>query len=363
MSEGPDIVQLFLKLDELCAGAIQQITQARGADALETIRVQYLGRNGSVTAYFPRLGDPAMSPEGKARLGKKLNGVREKLEQALQERRQALASSPAHPSPAEDVTLPGHRPAVGRLHPVTQTIDEIVSIFRSIGFLSVEGPEVETEYRNFEALNIPEGHPSREGFDTFYLTSESAPPATLHKGEEPPLLLRTHTSPVQIRFMQSHKPPFRIVVPGRVFRRDAVDASHCFQFHQVEGLAVGPGLTFGDLKGTLTAWARGMFGGSARLRFRPHYFPFTEPSAEADLACVFCDGNGKGCRVCGRKGWLEILGCGMVHPAVFKAVNYPAGTVGFAFGLGVERIAMLKYGIEDIRFFYENDLRFLGQFP
>jgi len=361
VSEGVDIVKLEKELDELLAEAAQQIIRAQGPDALEAARVQYLGRKGKVTAYFPRLGAPGISPEEKARLGKKLNGLREKLEQALQERRQALAASPARPSRAEDVTLPGHRPKAGRLHPVTQTIDEIVGIFRSIGFLAVEGPEVETEYRNFEALNIPEGHPSREGFDTFYLTNESAPPTALREGDRPPLLLRTHTSPVQIRFMQSHKPPFQIVVPGRVFRRDAVDASHCFQFHQIEGLAVGQGLTFGDLKGTLTAWARGMFGSAARLRFRPHYFPFTEPSAEADLACVFCDG--KGCRVCGQKGWLEILGCGVVHPAVFKAVGYPAGTVGFAFGLGVERIAMLKYGIEDIRFFYENDLRFLQQFP
>ena len=361
MSEGIDIIKLEKELDGLLEEAAQQLSHAQDPGALEALRVQYLGRKGRVTAYFQQLGQPGLSPEDKARLGKKLNGVREKLEQALQERRQALAASPARPAHAEDITLPGHRPTVGRLHPVTQAIDEIVAIFRSIGFLMVEGPEVETEYRNFEALNIPEGHPSREGFDTFYLSSESVPPAALHKGDKPPLLLRTHTSPVQIRFMQSHQPPFQIIVPGRVFRRDAVDASHCFQFHQVEGLAVGPGLTFGDLKGTLTAWARGMFGSAARLRFRPHYFPFTEPSAEADLACVFCDG--KGCRVCGQKGWLEILGCGMVHPAVFKAVGYPVGTVGFAFGLGVERVAMLRYGIEDIRFFYENDLRFLQQFP
>ncbi len=362
--DSPADLQKFERELEFTSGeAIKALAQASDLATLESIRVTYLGRRSvkSILHQFDYLRSDALSPEEKARLGKKLNGVRQQLEQALQERRQVLTAAPPRHPQAEDVTLPGHQPAAGRFHPITQAIDEIVSIFRSIGFFSVEGPEVETEYRNFEALNIPEWHPSRESFDTFYLTKESTPPAALHKGDESPLLLRTHTSPVQIRFMQSHRPPFQIVVPGRVFRRDAVDASHCFQFHQVEGLAVGPGLTFGDLKGTLTAWARGMFGTAARLRFRPHYFPFTEPSAEADLACVFCDG--KGCRVCGQKGWLEILGCGMVHPAVFKAVNYPAGTVGFAFGLGVERIAMLKYGIEDIRFFYENDLRFLQQFP
>ncbi len=274
--------------------------------------------------------------------------MKQAIEEGLARRQREAASAPAA-GQAADWTLPGHPAGVGRLHPITQTIREITALFRPLGFSVVQGPEMETEYHNFEALNIPPEHPSRESFDTFYLEGDAG------------WLLRSHTSPVQIRFMQRNPPPFRILVPGRVYRPDAVDASHSFQFHQVEGLAVAPGLTFGDLKGVLLAWARGMFGAPARLRFRPHYFPFTEPSAEADLACIFCEG--KGCRVCGQKGWLEILGCGMVHPEVFRAVGYVPGTVGFAFGMGVERIAMLRYGIEDIRLFFENDRRFLAQFP
>jgi len=290
----------------------------------------------------------------------------------LDKRQGSLCAGPTRVAPTEDLTLPGHPPAVGRLHPITQTIQEILSLFRDLGFSVVEGPEIETEFYNFEALNIPADHPSRESFDTFYLkttpevglrpaSDTGLRPESNAQRAETRYLLRSHTSPVQVRFMEKHQPPFQIVVPGRVYRPDAVDASHCFQFHQVEGLTVGPGITFGDLKGVLIAWARGMFGERATLRFRPHYFPFTEPSAEADLSCIFC--SGKGCRVCGGKGWLEILGCGMVHPNVFKVAGYLPGTVGFAFGMGVERIAMLKYGIEDIRLFFENDLRFLTQFP
>ncbi len=344
-----DIEARERELDQLLTQALDDLAQAGDPTALEAVRVKYLGRRGSVSTRFDQLKSGELSPEEKARLGRKLNEVKQRLERVLEERGAALAQSPAPSARTEDITLPGRPPAVGRLHPITQTIAQILEIFRALGFSAVDGPEIETEFYNFEALNIPEDHPSRESFDTFYVTTE-----------KPPLLLRTHTSPVQIRFMKTHKPPFQIVVPGRVFRRDAVDSSHCFQFHQVEGLAVGPLLTFGDLKGVLSAWARGMFGESARLRFRPHYFPFTEPSAEADLACIFC--KGKGCRVCGQKGWLEILGCGMVHPEVFRASGSLPGTVGFAFGMGVERIAMLKYGIEDIRFFFENDLRFLQQF-
>ena len=344
------------EIERLLQEAGDSLAGAGHSADVEAIRVKYLGRKGILGRYFSLLGEADRSPEEKTRLGQKLNAFKQQLERQIQERQQALQQTAAPDlSFAEDFTLPGYFPSAGRLHPITLTIDQILKIFRSLGFSVVEGPEVETEYYNFEALNIPADHPSRESFDTFYLASEKPSPT------EPRALLRSHTSPMQVRFMETHKPPFRIVVPGRVFRPDAVDASHCFQFHQVEGLVVGPDLTFGDLKGLLTAWAQGMFGGNARLRFRPHYFPFTEPSAEADLACVFCDG--KGCRVCGQKGWLEILGFGMVHPAVFKAAGVSSGTVGLAFGMGVERIAMLRYGIEDIRLFFENDLRFLRQFP
>lgn len=341
------------ELDSLLAEARQEISAAKDAAELEGLRVKYLGRRGIVADRFGVMKDPALPADQKSLLGKKLNEVKKGIEEAFSGRgglQQAGASTGA--APKIDATLPGHLPDVGRLHPITQTVERILDLFRSLGFAVVQGPEIETEFNNFEALNIPEEHPSRESFDTFYLKT---PPG------KPPALLRSHTSPVQIRFMKTHQPPFQVVVPGRVYRPDAVDATHCFQFHQIEGLAVAPGLTFGDLKGVLNAWAQTMFGSSARLRFRPHHFPFTEPSAEADLSCIFCDG--KGCRVCGRKGWLEILGCGMVHPEVFRAVGYMPGTVGFAFGMGVERIAMLTHGIEDIRMFYENDLRFLRQFP
>ncbi len=339
------------ELDSLLSDALQALSEAKDAAGTETVRVKYLGRNGVLTQRFAAMRDPVLPAEEKAGLGRKLNEVKQRLEEALSQKTLSLRPSGPRPKFAADLTLPGHPPAVGRLHPITQTIQSILTIFRSLGFSVVLGPEVETEFNNFEALNIPPDHPSRENFDTFYLQTSGQAPA----------LLRSHTPPVQIRFMQKHQPPFQVVVPGRVFRPDAVDATHCFQFHQVEGLAVAPGLTFGDLKGVLAAWAQGMFGSSARLRFRPHHFPFTEPSVEADLVCIFCEGSG--CRVCGKKGWLEILGCGMVHPEVFKAVGYLPGTVGFAFGMGVERIAMLLHGIEDIRLFYENDLRFLRQFP
>lgn len=336
------------ELDSLLESASRALAQAADADAVEAVRVKYLGRNGELANQFSVMRETTLSADQKQQLGRKLNAVKQSLERALSTRCSQWGSAGPRPESPADLSLPGYPPRIGRQHPITQTLQRIVEIFGALGFSVVDGPEIETEHNNFEALNIPPEHPSRENFDTFYLEKEN-------------LLLRSHTSPVQIRFMEQHKPPFWIVVPGRVYRPDAVDASHCFQFHQVEGLAVAPGTTFGDLKGVLVAWAQGMFGSSARLRFRPHHFPFTEPSAEADLACIFCEG--KGCRVCGQKGWLEILGCGMVHPEVFRAVGFPPGTVGFAFGMGVERIAMLLNGIEDIRLFFENDLRFLKQFP
>ncbi len=345
------------ELGELVRQVFEIAERANTLAAVEEVRVKALGRKGSLALQFNLLKGTELGPQDKARFGQALNNARCRIEEKLEERRKAASGSPALSSDALDSTLPGYLTETGRIHPITQTITQILDIFRTLGFSPVDGPELETEHNNFDALNIPPGHPSRDGFDTFYVAKDPQ----LKSEDGTPLLLRTHTSPVQIRFMKGHKPPFRIAVPGRVFRRDAVDPSHCFQFHQVEGLAVGPGVTFGDLKGVLSVWARGMFGEAARLRFRPHYFPFTEPSAEADLACIFCDS--KGCRVCGHKGWLEILGCGMVHPNVFKTVGYPTATTGFAFGVGVERIAMLKYGIEDIRFFFENDMRFLKQFP
>ncbi len=353
-------------LEALLEETIRALSQAQDAAAVEAVRVKVLGRQGALTARFSVLRDPALAPEHKIELGKRLNAVKGKIEEAIAQCQQAASRSERRRTPAMDITLPGISPEVGRIHPIPQTVRQILEIFRALGFAAVQGPEIETERNNFEALNIPAEHPSRESFDTFYLKQRTA-----NSEQRTRFLLRSHTSPVQVRFMETHPPPFRIVVPGRVFRPDAVDASHCFQFHQVEGLAVAPGLTFGDLKGTLSAWAQEMFGSRAVLRFRPHFFPFTEPSAEVDLSCLLClpakgwsgqAGAGKGCRVCGQKGWLEILGCGMVHPEVFRAVGYPVGTVGFAFGMGVERIAMLLYGIDDIRLFFENDLRFLTQF-
>ncbi len=357
MSSPVDIEARERELEELVRQAVEAAEQAETPAAVEEVRVKALGRKGGVTFQFDLLKGNELGHQDKARFGQALNNARRRIEEKLEERRKAMSGFPARSLVASDASLPGYFTEAGRIHPITQTIAQILEIFRTLGFSPVDGPELETEHNNFDALNISPEHPSRDRFDTFYIAKD--PPLKSEDGT--PLLLRTHTSPVQIRFMKGHKPPFQIVVPGRVFRRDEVDPSHCFQFHQVEGLAVGPGVTFGDLKGVLSVWAHGMFGEAARLRFRPHYFPFTEPSAEADLACIFCDS--KGCRVCGHKGWLEILGCGMVHPNVFKAVGFPAATTGFAFGVGVERIAMLKYGIEDIRFFFENDMRFLKQFP
>ena len=288
-----------------------------------------------------------------------------------------------------DFTLPGVAPQRGTVHPITQTIRQISSIFSPMGFVTVDGPEVETEYNNFTGLNIPLEHPSRDAFDTFYLKSQ----VTGHKsqvktcGLRPAacgrLLLRSHTSPVQIRVMKAHKPPLAVIVPGKVYRPDAVDASHSFMFHQVEGFLVDDNVKFSDLKGVLALFVKKLFGEDIKMRFRPHFFPFTEPSAEVDISCILCRNriahsayrisqendkrlaisDKQKCSVCGGKGWLEILGCGMIHPNVFTNVGYPKGKyTGFAFGMGVDRIAMLKYGINDIRLFYENDLRFLRQF-
>ncbi len=288
-------------------------------------------------------------------IGKLANSIKEKITNLIQEKLELFKKEFAKEE-AIDLTQPSLLRDIGNAHPITKVMQQICDIFIQMGFHSVEGPEVETEFNNFTALNIPLEHPSRDAFDTFYVTHNAQ--RTTHNER---LLLRSHTSPMQIRVMKKYAPPLAVIVPGRVYRPDAVDASHSFMFHQVEGFLVDTDVKFSDLKGVLTLFAKSLFGEDIKMRFRPHFFPFTEPSAEVDISCLMC--KGKGCSACGRKGWLEVLGSGMIHPNVFKHVGYdPKKYTGFAFGMGVERIAMLKYGINDIRLFFENDLRFLKQF-
>jgi phenylalanyl-tRNA synthetase alpha chain len=336
------------RVDAIAQEARAAVAAARGAAALEEIRVRVLGRQGALTQLLRALG--TLSPEERPLVGAAANEVKRELEAALASRlAEALAAERRAARARErlDLTLPGRRPARGALHPLTRVHDEIVAIFAGLGFSVAQGPEIETDYYNFEALNIPRDHPARDMQDTLYL-SEST-------------LLRTHTSPVQVRAMLAQPPPVRIIVPGRVFRRDVADQSHSPMFHQVEGLAVDRHITMGDLKGTLELFAREMFGPGSAIRFRPSFFPFTEPSAEVDVRCFVC--RGEGCRLCKQSGWLEILGSGMVHPRVLANVGYdPEAVTGWAFGMGIERIAMLKYGIDDLRLFFDNDLRFLRQF-
>jgi phenylalanyl-tRNA synthetase alpha chain len=312
--------------------------------ALEQLRVRYLGRKGEVAQLFKQLGK--VSEADRPAVGKVLNEAKVSLENLLEEAQNRLKELTSQRRDRFDVTVPGRKPLRGRLHPITQTALEISRIFNWLGFDAVEGPEVELDYYNFEALNIPKDHPARDMQDTFYISED--------------VVLRTHTSPLQVRVMEKRKPPIRIIAPGRTYRCDS-DVTHTPMFHQVEGLLVGDDISFGDLKGILTTFVHQMFGSGVGLRFRPSFFPFTEPSAEVDIQCVMC--GGKGCRVCSHTGWLEILGSGMVDPEVFKMVGYdPEEVTGFAFGMGIERIAMLKFGIDDLRLFYENDLRFLKQF-
>ena len=327
------------------------IAAAGDAGALEAVRIKYLGRKGIITELFKKIG--SVPADERPAVGVLINELKVSASMALDGKTAALASTAEEHRKKIDVTLPGAPRAIGRIHPITKTIGEICDLFVSLGFRVVEGPEIETEHYNFETLNIPLEHPSRDAFDTFYLSWEKK------------YLLRSHTSPVQTRFMEKNKPPLSIVVPGKVFRPDATDASHSFMFHQVEGLVVGDAIRFSDLKGTLETFAKQMFGSTTKMRFRPSFFPFTEPSAEVDISCIVCGGvaREKRCSMCGGKGWLEILGAGMVNPKVFEAVGYdPEKITGFAFGMGVERIARLKYGITDIRMFFENDVRFLRQF-
>lgn len=335
------------ELEAVKRETLASLSQASTEQAVSEIRVRVLGKKGSLTQLLKGLGE---LPEGDRReIGRRANQIKEDLESRIEEalfRIQDEERKKALESEKIDITLPGRRSPLGRRHPLAQTLDEIIDIFSRLGFEVVEGPEVELDYYNFEALNIPKDHPAREMQATFFISDE--------------VVLRTHTSPMEVRTMEKHPPPVRIISPGPCYRRDS-DPTHSPMFHQVEGLLVDKGIRFSDLKGVLTAFVHQMFGKRTKLRFRPSFFPFTEPSAEVDIECVMCEG--KGCPVCSNTGWLEILGSGMTDPAVFKFVNYdPEEVTGFAFGMGVERIAMLKYGISDIRLFFTNDLRFLRQF-
>ncbi|TDI12795.1 MAG: phenylalanine--tRNA ligase subunit alpha [Acidobacteria bacterium] len=324
----------------------QEIAQASTPEDLERIRVRYIGRKaGLVRELLQSLG--SLPADERAGMGKETNLLQAHVTQRLSEATRTLAhQAPTTGKPALDPTLPGRLPGVGLGHPIARVEAWIQELFLEMGYSVEDGPEVETDFHNFEALNIPPHHPARDMQDTFYLSDKT--------------LLRTHTSPVQIRTMQSRQPPLKIIAPGKVFRRDS-DITHSPMFHQVEGLVVAEGISLADLKGTLGYFCRRIFGESVRLRVRPSYFPFVEPGAEYDVSCILC--GGEGCRSCGRTGWLEMGGCGMVHPAVFEAVGYdPERWTGFAFGLGIDRIVMLKYGVHDIRLLFENDLRFLSQF-
>lgn len=333
------------ELQSLETEARESLQGLSDKNLLEDFRIRYLGRKGKFSTIMRQLG--TVSVEDRPRVGQLANSIKADIEKLFEEKQQALDATDRRASQAgPDLTLPGRYPAAGRLHPVTQVMRETCAIFENLGFSVAEGPDVELDYYNFEALNIPAHHPARDMHDTFYVSDS--------------VLLRTHTSPMQARIMEVQQPPLRVIAPGKVYRCDS-DITHTPMFHQVEGFLVDKNVSFADLKGVLTVFTQKMFKKDLPLRFRPSFFPFTEPSAEVDIACVMCEGAG--CRVCKKTGWLEILGSGMIDPEVFKMVGYdPAVYSGFAFGLGIERIAMLKYGIDDIRLFYENDQRFLSQF-
>ena len=332
----------------LLDGAQREISRAANRADLDDLRVRYLGKKGRLTEILRSV--PTLPLSERPAVGREANATRAAIEAALAERLGVVERAERQARLAADrldLSLPGRRVTPGGLHPLTQVLDEIIDVFVGLGFAVADGPEVESDYYNFESLNIPRDHPARDMQDTFYVSED--------------VLLRTHTSPVQIRTMLRQKPPVRIICPGRVYRRDALDMTHSPVFHQVEGLAVDRDISMADLRGTLELFARELFGPGSRIRFRPSFFPFTEPSAEVDVLCFACKGGG--CRLCKGSGWLEILGSGMVHPQVLRTVGYdPEEVTGWAFGMGVERIAMLRYGIDDIRLFFENDLRFLGQF-
>jgi phenylalanyl-tRNA synthetase alpha chain len=335
-----------------------ELSQAKSARDAQAVRDRFLGRKNSVVASWMQLIATAPA-ERKKDIGRHANELKQAIEARWQQH--ATSAPDARPAGFIDVTLPGRLPAIGHRHPLTVVRDRMEEIFTRMGFAIVEGPEVEDEWHCFDALNMPAEHPARDMQDTLYLATPMPPTLQDGGGDRPRTMLRTHTSSIQIRYMQTHQPPIRIVAPGRVYRRDDLDLTHTPMFTQMEGLVVGEGISLADLKGTLLAFARQMFGERSRLRFRPSFFPYTEPSAEVDISCWSCDGAG--CAMCKQTGWIEILGCGMVHPAVFEAVGYDAEQyTGFAWGMGIERVAILRYQVEDIRLFYENDLRFLEQF-
>ncbi len=336
------------KLQALQKEFLESLQALSATDSLEELKVRFLGKKGELTAILRSMG--SLSAEERPVIGQMANQVRASMEQALSQKeaeraQQALAAQLK--AQTIDVTMPPKCKKTGKLHPLTKVQRELTDVFRSMGFDITEGPEVELDYYNFEALNTPENHPARDVQDTFYITDR--------------ILLRSQTSSVQARTMEVQKPPIRIVAPGRVYRADTVDATHSPMFHQLEGLVVDKGITMGDLKGMLEVFAQRLFGADTKIRFRPHHFPFTEPSAEVDVSCFVC--GGKGCRLCKGEGWIEILGAGMVHPNVLRAGGIdPQEYSGFAFGLGIERIVMRKYNIDDMRLLYENDIRFLDQF-
>mgnify|MGYP004611284757 FL=1 len=336
------------KLEQIKAKAQKQMEEAKTLEVLNDVKVAFLGKKGELTAVLKSMKDVA--PEDRPKVGQMVNEVRAELEQALdsvKKRMEQAALEQRLKKEVIDVTLPAKKNNVGHRHPNTIALEEVERIFTGMGYEVVEGPEVEKDYYNFEALNIPADHPAKDEQDTFYINGD--------------ILLRTQTSPVQARVMEKGKLPIRMIAPGRVFRADEVDATHSPSFHQIEGLVVDKNITFADLKGTLAEFARELFGEDTKVKFRPHHFPFTEPSAEVDVSCFKC--KGAGCRFCKGSGWIEILGCGMVHPHVFEMCGIdPKEYTGFAFGIGLERISLLKYEIDDMRLLYENDIRFLKQF-
>jgi phenylalanyl-tRNA synthetase alpha chain len=332
------------RIHETRERAVADIQNVRHPAQLEEFRIAYLARKGEVASLFELL--KTVSPEERPGLGKSLNELRAFVQKQYDEKSKALSAGNVRPA-STDLTLPGRDRFVGSQHPLTRTLDEIKSIFLSLGFSIADGPEIEDDYHNFGALNFPPDHPARDMQDTFFLSKTG--------------LLRTHTSPVQIRVMEQHPPPVRVIMPGKVYRNEAINARSYCMFHQVEGLCVDRGVTFSELKGTLISFIKQFYGADLKYKFRPTFFPFTEPSADIYITCFIC--NGKGCRTCKMSGWLEILGCGMVHPNVFRSVGYDSERfTGYAFGMGIERIAMLRHGIDDIRLFFENDVRFLEQF-
>lgn len=333
------------EIQQLEKKALEALAKAHSGDDVERVRIEYLGKKGSITEILKGLKD--LGADDKKAVGKHVNIAKSKIEHAINEKRSSFTAAARSVKDFLDHTLPGKRPELGRRHPIMQTIDEIAQIFREIGFQVVDGREVETERYNFTILNIPLDHPARDAFDTFY-TEDGG-------------LLRSQTSTAQGRIMEKFKPPLAVISYGKVYRPDTVDACHSFMFHQMEGFLVDRDVTFSDLKGVLHLFAKKFFGAGTNIRFRPHFFPFTEPSVEVDVTCFAC--HGSGCPVCSRSGWIEILGAGSIDPAVFEQVGYdPNEYKGFAFGLGIERICMLRSGIHDIRYFYENNLSFLKQF-